>query len=225
MSKAGLVVSEIAAQRSGQLLAVHPVYDQTVDILASPDVRNRPAARQAQAERDLQCAIARAANLGAKKVVVFSGGLAWPYLYPYPPRPTGLIERAFDELARRWRPLLDEADRAAVDICFELHPGQDLHDGTTFERFLACVDRHPRAKINLRQVHLIPAELFEDLRRDGYTIAPGELGENITTRGIELETLPAGTLLNIGGKAVLELTGLRTPCILIDRFCPGLSVN
>jgi len=155
MSKAGLVVSEIAAQRSGQLLAVHPAYDQTMDVLASPDVRNRPAARRAQAERDLQRAIARAATLGAKKVVVFSGGLAWPYLYPYPPRPAGLVERAFDELARRWRPLLDEADRAAVDLCFELHPGQDLHDGTTFERFLACVDRHPRAKINYDPSHFL----------------------------------------------------------------------
>ena len=154
-SKAGLVVSEIAAQRSGQLLAVHPAYDETMDVLASPDVRNSPAARQAQAKRDLQRAIARAASLGAKKVVVFSGGLAWPYLYPYPPRPAGLVERAFDELARRWRPLLDEADRAAVDLCFELHPGQDLHDGITFERFLSCVDHHPRAKINYDPSHFL----------------------------------------------------------------------
>jgi len=155
MSKAGLVVSEIAAQRSGQLLAVHPAYDETMDVFASPDVRNDPAARQAQAKRDLQRAIARAASLAAKKVVVFSGGLAWPYLYPYPPRPAGLVERAFDELARRWRPLLDEADRAAVDLCFELHPGQDLHDGITFERFLAAVDRHPRVKINYDPSHFL----------------------------------------------------------------------
>jgi sugar phosphate isomerase/epimerase len=155
MSKAGLVVSEIAAQRSGQLLAVHPAYDETMDALAPPDVRGRPAARQARAEQDLRHAIARAATLGAGKVVVFSGGLAWPYLYPYPPRPAGLVERAFDELARRWRPLLEEADRAAVDLCFELHPGQDLHDGVTFERFLACVDHHPRAKINYDPSHFL----------------------------------------------------------------------
>jgi sugar phosphate isomerase/epimerase len=148
MSKAGLVVSEIAAQRSGQLLAVHPAYDETMDVLASPDVRGNPAARQAQAEQDLRRAIARAAVFGTKKVVTFSGGLAWPFFYPYPPRPAGLVVRAFDELARRWRPLLDDADRSGVDLCFELHPGQDLHDGTTFERFLACVDYHPRVKIN-----------------------------------------------------------------------------
>jgi sugar phosphate isomerase/epimerase len=155
MSKAGLIVSEIAAQRSGQLLAVHPAYDETMDTLASPDVRGRPAARQEQAEQDLRRAITRAANLGTRKVVTFSGGLAWPYLYPYPPRPVGLVERAFDELARRWRPLLDEADRAGVDLCFELHPGQDLHDGVTFERFLAAVDHHPRVKINYDPSHFL----------------------------------------------------------------------
>ncbi|HKU07169.1 MAG TPA: sugar phosphate isomerase/epimerase family protein [Bradyrhizobium sp.] len=155
MSKAGLAVSEIAAQRSGQLLAVHPAYDETMDALASPDVRGQPAARQARAEQDLRRAISRATILGTRKVVVFSGGLAWPYLYPYPPRPAGLVERAFDELARRWRPLLDEADRAGVDLCFELHPGQDLHDGITFERFLGCVDGHPRAKINYDPSHFL----------------------------------------------------------------------
>jgi sugar phosphate isomerase/epimerase len=155
MSKAGLVVSEIAAQRAGALLAVHPAYDQTMDVLAGADVRGHHAQRQAQAAQDLRRAISRAAALGSGKVVVFSGGLAWPYLYPYPPRPAGLVERAFDELARRWRPLLDEAQRASVDICFELHPGQDLHDGTTFERFLACVDDHPRVKINYDPSHFL----------------------------------------------------------------------
>src|SRR6202008_3673487 len=87
MSKTGLVVSEIAAQRSGQLLAVHPAYDETMDVLALPDFRGRPAQRQAQAEQDLRRAITRASILGTKKVVSFSGGLAWPYLYPYPARP------------------------------------------------------------------------------------------------------------------------------------------
>jgi sugar phosphate isomerase/epimerase len=155
ISKTGLAISEIAAQRSGQLLAVHPAYDETMDILVSPEVRGRPAARQVQAEQDLRRAIARAAILGAHKVVAFSGGLAWPFFYPYPPRPQGLIERAFNELARRWRPLLEEADGANVDLCFELHPGQDLHDGATFERFLGCVDHHPRVKINYDPSHFL----------------------------------------------------------------------
>ena len=159
MSKAGLVVSEIAAARAGQLLAVHPAYDETMDVLAPPEVRGRPAARQAWAEQELRRAIARGAILNAGSVVVFSGGLAWPYLYPYPPRPAGLVERAFDELARRWRPLLDEADHAGVDLCFELHPGQDLHDGVTFERFLASVDHHPRAKINYDPSHFLLQQL------------------------------------------------------------------
>jgi sugar phosphate isomerase/epimerase len=155
MDETGLTVSEIAAQRSGQLLAVHPAYDEIMDVLAAPDVRGRPAARQARAAEDLRQAISRAAALGVRKVVVFSGGLAWPYLYPYPPRPAGLVDRAFAELAGRWRPLLDEAERANVDLCFELHPGQDLHDGATFERFLSVVDGHPRAKINYDPSHFV----------------------------------------------------------------------
>jgi sugar phosphate isomerase/epimerase len=155
VSNTGLAISEIAAQRAGQLLAVHPAYDETLDVLASPAVRGRPAARQAQAEQDLRRAISLAASLGVKKVLTFSGGLAWPFFYPYPPRPAGLVERAFAELAKRWRPLLDEADRAGVDLCFELHPGQDLHDGVTFDRFLGCVDHHPRAKINFDPSHFL----------------------------------------------------------------------
>ena len=101
MSKAGLVVSEIAAQRAGALLAEHPAYDQTMDVLAASDVRGRPAQRQGQAAQDLRRAISRAAALGTGKVVAFSGGLAWPYLYPYPPRPAGLVERAFNEQFHR----------------------------------------------------------------------------------------------------------------------------
>jgi sugar phosphate isomerase/epimerase len=155
VAKTGLAVSEISAHRAGALLAVHPAYDETMDALAAPPVRGRPAARREQAERDVRRAITLAADLSANKVATFSGGLAWPFLYPYPPRPPGLIERAFSELARRWRPLLDAADEAGVDLCFELHPGQDLHDGATFERFLAAVDHHPRAKILYDPSHML----------------------------------------------------------------------
>ena len=75
---------------------------------------------------------------------------------------------------------------------------------------------------NLRQVHLIHAELFDELRDKGFAVAPGDLGENITTEGIDLLGLPAGTLLTLGETAVIELTGLRNPCIQMDRFQPGL---
>jgi sugar phosphate isomerase/epimerase len=151
----GLAISEVSAHRAGQLLAVHPAYDDVMDALASPSVRGNPQARREAAEQDVRRAIARAAALGARRVATFSGGFAWPFFYPYPPHPEGLIARAFDELAARWRPLLDEAARAGVDLCFELHPGQDLHDGATFERFLASVDHHPRAKILYDPSHML----------------------------------------------------------------------
>lgn len=96
----------------------------------------------------------------------------------------------------------------------------DAHAGQyTKHRFLA--GRLPFLP-NKRQVHLIPAELFAELRRHGHLVAPGELGENITTVGLKLEHLPLGTRLHLGESAVVELTGIRTPCKLIDRFQKGL---
>lgn len=151
----GLAVSELSAHRAGCLLAAHPVYDELLDALAPADARGDPVRRRRRAEQDLRRAIAAAPKLGTTKVAVFSGALAWPFFYPYPPPPAGLIDRAFDELARRWRPLLDEADAAGVDLCFEPHPGQDIHDGATFERFLDRVDGHPRAKILYDPSHLL----------------------------------------------------------------------
>jgi sugar phosphate isomerase/epimerase len=149
----GLVISELAAQRVSQLLAVHPAYDEFADTLAPVEVRGNRAARQARAGQDLRRAIALAQRLSVKRLAVFSGGFAWPYFYPYPPAPPALFERAFAELARLWRPMLDAADKADVDLCFELHPGQDLHDGATFERFLAAVDHHARAKLQYDPSH------------------------------------------------------------------------
>ena len=154
LEEAGLVASEVAAHRAGHLLAVHPAYDEAVDVLAPAAVRGDPAARQARAGQDLRRAIALAARLGANKVATFSGGLAWPYAYPYPPPPAGLVELAFETLARRWGPLLDAADAAGVDLCFEPHPGQDVHDGATFARFLEAVGGHPRAKLLYDPSHL-----------------------------------------------------------------------
>ena len=75
---------------------------------------------------------------------------------------------------------------------------------------------------NLRQVHLIHSELLEELSAKGFQVAPGQMGENITTRGLELLSLPKGTLLYLGAESVLEVTGLRNPCAQIDAFQPGL---
>ncbi|MBU1281671.1 MAG: sugar phosphate isomerase/epimerase, partial [Alphaproteobacteria bacterium] len=89
----------------------------------------------------------------------FSGALAWPYLYPWPQRPAGLVEAAFDELAARWRPLLDHAAERGVKICFEIHPGEDLHDGVSFEMFLDRVDQHPAAMMLYDPSHYVLQQL------------------------------------------------------------------
>ncbi len=155
LSRHGIVISELSAHRAGQLLAVNPACDDVVDVFAPPELRGKPVARRAWAEAQLRAAIAACARLGVKRLATFSGALIWPYFYPWPPHPVGLIETAFAELARRWRPLLDLADANDVDLCFELHPGEDLHDGMTFDRFLALVDGHPRAKILFDPSHML----------------------------------------------------------------------
>src|SRR5262249_55662423 len=98
-------------------------------------------------------------RLGLSAHVTFSGALAWPYLYPWPQRPAGLVEAAFEELAKRWRPILDTFDEAGVDVCYELHPGEDLFDGTSFERFLDAVDGHKRCNILYDPSHFVLQQL------------------------------------------------------------------
>jgi sugar phosphate isomerase/epimerase len=132
----GLAVTELSTHLQGQLVAVHPAYDLAFDGFAPEKMRGNPKARQAWAVEQLLMAAKASANLGLAAHVTFSGALAWPYIYPWPQRPAGLIETAFDELAVRWRPILDAFDKAGVDLCYEIHPGEDLHDGATFEMFL-----------------------------------------------------------------------------------------
>ncbi|KEZ76280.1 sugar phosphate isomerase/epimerase family protein [Salinisphaera hydrothermalis] len=155
LDRHGLVVTDLSAHLQGKLVAVHPAYDALVDAFAPAAVRGQPAERQAWAERQIEAAARASAHLGLRTLPAFSGALAWPYLYPFPQRPPGLIEAAFDELGRRWRPLLDICDRHGVDVCFELHPGEDLFDGATFERFLAAVDDHPRANLLYDPSHML----------------------------------------------------------------------
>jgi sugar phosphate isomerase/epimerase len=100
-------------------------------------------------------ALSASEKLGLTAHVTFSGALAWPYLYPWPQRPAGLIETAFDELAARWRPILDRADECGIDLCYEIHPGEDLHDGVTFEMFLERVKNHPRCQMLYDPSHYV----------------------------------------------------------------------
>lgn len=151
----GVALTELTTHFQGQLVAVHPAYDALYDESCPAALRNNPGARTEWAIDQLLLAAKASRNLGLDRHVTFSGSLAWPYIYPWPPRPPGLIEEAFDELARRWRPILDAFDREGVDVCYEIHPGEDLFDGTTFERFLALVDDHPRCNILYDPSHLL----------------------------------------------------------------------
>jgi sugar phosphate isomerase/epimerase len=151
----GLEIAELLSPRQGHLIAVHPAYDDIVDAFAPPSARGNPPARRAWAEDQLRLAARASRRLGLTRHATFSGSLLWPYLYPYPPPPDGLIDAGFDELAQRWRPILDAFDEQGVDLCFELHPGEDLHDGVTFERFLGKVDYHLRCNIQYDPSHFL----------------------------------------------------------------------
>ena len=155
----GIELTELSTHLQGQLVAVHPAYDSMFDGFAAPEVRNNPAARQAWAVEQLKLAAKASSNLNLTTHASFPGALAWPYLYPWPQRPKGLVELAFDELAKRWHPILDSFEEAGVDIGFEIHPGEDLHDGITFEMFLERVKNHPRCNILFDPSHLVLQQL------------------------------------------------------------------
>lgn len=151
----GLAVTELSTHLQGQLVAVHPAYDTAFDGFAPENVRGRPQARQEWAVEQLKLAARASRNLGLDAHATFSGALAWPFVYPWPQRPAGLVETAFAELAKRWRPILDAFEEQGVDACYEIHPGEDLHDGATFERFLEAVGNHPRCNILYDPSHFV----------------------------------------------------------------------
>ena len=159
LTRNGLHLTELSTHLQGQLVAVHPAYDLMFDGFAPERYRGNPKARQAWAVEQLLFAAKASANLGLKAHVTFSGALAWPYVYPWPQRPAGLIETAFEELAARWLPILNAFDEAGVDLCFEIHPGEDLHDGATFEMFLDRVENHSRCNILFDPSHFVLQQL------------------------------------------------------------------
>src|SRR4051812_41014329 len=159
LADAGLVITELSTHLQGQLVAVHPAYDALFDGFAPEAVQGKPAERQAWAVEQVKMAARASRRLGLDAHATFSGALAWPYLYPWPQRPAGLVEEAFDELARRWRPILDAFDQAGVDVCYEIHPGEDLFDGATYEMFLDRVDQHPRACLLYDPSHFVLQQL------------------------------------------------------------------
>ena len=159
LSKHGVALTELSTHLQGQLIAVHPAYDLIFDGFAPAEVHGNPAARREWATQQLGFAAKASNQLGLKQHATFSGALAWPYLYPWPQRPKGLVETAFAELASRWKPLLDLFDENGIDLCFEIHPGEDLHDGVSFEMFLDLLKGHPRCNLLFDPSHFILQQL------------------------------------------------------------------
>lgn len=155
----GLAVTEIATHLLGQLVAVHPAYDIMFDAFAPKELHGNPQARTEWATSQMTKAIKASRNLELQAMPTFSGALLWHTMYPWPQRPQGLVEMGFKELARRWQPLLNVAEEYGIDLAYEIHPGEDLHDGVTFERFLAATGNHPRVHILYDPSHFVLQQL------------------------------------------------------------------
>lgn len=155
----GVEISELSTHLQGQLVATHPAYDTQFDGFAPAALHGDPVARQAWAVEQVKMAARASRRFGLSSHATFSGALMWHMVYPWPQRPAGLVEAGFAELGRRWKPILDVFEEEGIDACFELHPGEDLHDGVTFERFLDAVDGHARANILYDPSHFLLQQL------------------------------------------------------------------
>ncbi|MGB6693068.1 MAG: sugar phosphate isomerase/epimerase [Terracidiphilus sp.] len=156
---AGVRITELSTHLQGHLVAAHSAYNAQLDDFAPAELAGDAKAKSEWAAQQLRWAAQASRRLGLQAHATFSGALAWPFFYPFPQRPAGLIDEAFSELGRRWLPILNSFDEAGVDACFELHPGEDLHDGATFERFLAAVGDHKRASILYDPSHMVLQQL------------------------------------------------------------------
>ncbi|HEX7756637.1 MAG TPA: sugar phosphate isomerase/epimerase, partial [Niabella sp.] len=151
----GMEITELSTHLQGQLVAVNPAYDLLFDSFAPESLRNNPRARTEWAIQQLKYAAKASQNLGLNAHATFSGSLLWHTFHPWPQRPAGLVEEGFSELARRWTPILNEFDACGVDVCYEVHPGEDLFDGDTYEMFLEKVNNHARACLLYDPSHFV----------------------------------------------------------------------
>lgn len=151
----GLEITELSTHLQGQLVAVHPAYNTLFDGFAPAAYHNNPAARTEWAVQQLKWAAKASQNLGLNAHATFSGALLWQNVYPWPQRPAGLVDTGFKELAARWIPILNTFDEHGVDVCYELHPGEDLHDGISYETFLEHTKNHKRACILYDPSHMV----------------------------------------------------------------------
>jgi len=159
VESAGLQITELSTHLQGQLVASHPAYDVMFDGFAPKSVHGDPKARTAWAVDQLKLAAKASRNFGLNAHATFSGALMWHTVYPWPQRPAGLVDDGFKELARRWLPILNTFDKFGVDVCYEIHPGEDLHDGVTFERFWEATGKHTRANILYDPSHFVLQQL------------------------------------------------------------------
>ena len=134
LKEMGLELTEVTGYLAGQVLAMHPAYEILFEGFHPPGLKGDT--RTAWAAGELVKCIRASVNMGTDVIPVLSGGFAWQMVYPWPQRPDGLIHEAFAELARLWRPLLDQARDSGTVFAYELHPGSDIYDGATFEMFL-----------------------------------------------------------------------------------------
>jgi sugar phosphate isomerase/epimerase len=155
----GLEITELSTHLQGQLVAVHPAYDTLFEGFAPATVQGNSKARTQWAIHQMECAAKASKRLGLTTHASFSGALLWHTVYPWPQRPAGLVDTGFSELAKRWLPILNAFDEAGVDVCYELHPGEDLHDGISFERFLEATGNHDRVNILYDPSHFVLQQL------------------------------------------------------------------
>jgi sugar phosphate isomerase/epimerase len=155
----GLQITELSTHLQGQLVAVHPAYNDMFDGFAPEQLRGNPSARTEWAVDQVKMAAKASRHLGINVHASFPGALMWHTVYPWPQRPAGLVQQGFAELARRWLPILNAFDEQGVDVCYEIHPGEDLHDGVSYERFLQASGNHTRARILFDPSHFVLQQL------------------------------------------------------------------
>ena len=159
VADAGLEISELSTHLQGQLVAVHPAYDTLFDGFAPEALRGNAKARTEWAVQQVKYGAEASRHLGLNAHPTFSGSLLWHTFHPWPQRPAGLVEEGFQELGRRWLPILNHFDDQGVDICYEVHPGEDIFDGATYELFLDSVNQHPRACLLYDPSHFVLQQL------------------------------------------------------------------
>ncbi|MFY0625598.1 MAG: sugar phosphate isomerase/epimerase [Reichenbachiella sp.] len=159
VNESGLELTELSSHLQGQLVAVHPAYGDMFDGFAPKEVHGNDKARTEWAVNQLMSCAKASQNLGLNAHGTFSGALLWHTVYPWPQRQPNMVEEGFKELANRWMPILNQFDECGVDVCYEIHPGEDLHDGVTFERFLEATNNHKRANLLYDPSHFVLQQL------------------------------------------------------------------